>query len=152
MPTHSPIQRGSWGFEIGQPLFMPTDHPDYSHRESQNPSLTPDDLYLRVDWQTLRRMPLSGAIVFNFKALFSPLTGFKDEPYIPSIVLKVLNEGKESIMKYKGTWHVEHVVKPMLQEQERWQIENGVIEEDWSVQTLDENPFFPGWEKKHVLS
>ncbi|RSL76974.1 hypothetical protein CEP51_009484 [Fusarium floridanum] len=151
MPANSPIQRGSWGLEIGQPLFLPSDHPDFSHRDSQNPSLTPKDLHLRVDWQTLRRLPLSGAIVFNFKALFTPMSEFRDEPYIPSLVLKVLNEGKENLMKYKGTWHVEHVAKPTLKEWVREQVEKGLIPEDWEPRTLDENPFFPGWERKWNL-
>ncbi|KAH8686469.1 hypothetical protein BGZ61DRAFT_495137 [Ilyonectria robusta] len=151
MPTSSPIQRGSWGLEIGQPLYLPSDHPDFSHRETQNPSLKPEDLHLRVDWQTLRRLPLSGAIVFNFKALFTPITEFQDEPYIPSIVLKVLNEGKENLMKYKGTWHVEHVAKPTMEKYEKQQIEQGLIEKDWKVQTLDESPYFKDWERKWRL-
>ncbi|OHF01688.1 hypothetical protein CORC01_02879 [Colletotrichum orchidophilum] len=148
IPTNKPIQRGSWGLEMGQPLYLPSEHPDFSHRERQNPSLQPEDVYLRVDWQTMRRLPLSGGVVFNFKALFTPLTEFKDEPYIPSLVLKVLNEGKESLLKYKGTWHVEHVVKPTLKEYEKYQVENGLIEEDWEPHTLAEAPFFKGWEKK----
>ncbi|KAG8422950.1 hypothetical protein J3459_009869 [Metarhizium acridum] len=148
MPASSPIQRGSWGLEIGQPLFLPADHPDWSNRESQNESLCEEDIYLRVDWQTLRRLPLSGAIVFNFKALYTPLCEFADEPYIPSLVLKILNEGDEAIMKYKGTWHVEHVVKPALVKYEQAQLDMGLIEEGWAVQTLDESPFFPGWKRK----
>ena len=145
MQVSSPIQRGSWGLEIGEPLFLPTDHPDWQNRESQDPALQPEDLNLRVDWQTLRRLPLSGGIVFNFKALFTPLTQFKDEPYIPSLVLKVLNEGEEGIMKYKATWHVEHVTKPTLQGYERSQIERGLMDCGWQARTLDEYPFFPGY-------
>lgn len=90
--------------------------------------------------------------MFNFKALFTPISEFKDEPYVPSLVLKVLNEGKETIMKYKGTYHVEHVAKPTLAEYERYQIEQGLIEKDWKVQTLEENPFFKGWERKWIVS
>ncbi|KAJ0385884.1 hypothetical protein COL922a_005475 [Colletotrichum nupharicola] len=152
MPTSKPIQRGSWGLEMGQPLYLPADHPDIAHRESQNPDLKPEDVYLRVDWQTLRRLPLSGAVVFNFKALFTPLSEFKDEPYIPSIVLKVLNEGKDNILKYKGVWHVEHVAKPTLEAYERFQIETGMMEKDWTHQTLAEAPFFPGWERKWAVA
>jgi hypothetical protein len=148
MTVPSPIQRGSWGLEVGQPLFLPSDHADWSNRESQDESLREEDIYLRVDWQTLRRLPLSGAIVFNFKALYTPLSEFADEPYIPSLVLKILNEGEECIMKYKGTWHVEHVVKPALVRYEQAQLERGLIEKDWVVQTLDESPFFPGWQRK----
>ncbi|KAI5455994.1 hypothetical protein BGZ63DRAFT_435939 [Mariannaea sp. PMI_226] len=152
MPANSPIQRGSWGLEAGKPLFLPAEHPDWSHRETQNPSLNADDVHLRVDWQTLRRLPLSGGIVFNFKALFTPISEFKDEPYVPSLCLKVLNEGKENLMKYKGTYHVEHVAKPTFKEYEQYQIEQGLIEKDWQVQTLEENPFFKGWERKWVVA
>ncbi|KAK2060750.1 hypothetical protein LY76DRAFT_540374 [Colletotrichum caudatum] len=151
MPTNKPIQRGSWGLEMGQPLYLPSDDPEFAHRQAQRPDLKPEDIYLRVDWQTLRRLPLSGAVVFNFKALFTPLNEFKSEPYVPSIVLKVLNEGKESILKYKGVWHVEHVAKSTLKEFERYQIENGLIERNWETHTLPESPFFRGWKMKWTV-
>ncbi|UNI25003.1 hypothetical protein JDV02_010713 [Purpureocillium takamizusanense] len=149
MPAWSPIQRGSWGLEIGQPLFLPEDHPDWSHRESQNPDLHRDDVFLRADWQTLRRMPLSGGIVFNFKALFTPLEQFKDEPCIPSLILKILDQGEQGIMKYKATWHVEHVARPALEQYARSQIERGIMTKNWTEQTLDEYPFYPGYNKGH---
>lgn len=149
MPTASPIQRGSWGLEIGKPLYLPSDHPDWKNREFQNLALSEEDIYLRVDWQTLRRLPLSGAIVFNFKALYTPLVEFSDEPYIPSLVLKILEDGEENIMKYKGTWHVEHVVKPALRQYVKEQLRKKMIEKGWTAHTLDESPFFPGWEKKY---
>ncbi|RDA85668.1 hypothetical protein CP532_4644 [Ophiocordyceps camponoti-leonardi (nom. inval.)] len=148
--TSNPIQRASWGLEISQPLFLPSTDPDFSQRETQNPSLAAEDVYLRVDWQTLRRLPLSGAIVFNFKALFTPITEFRNEPYIPSLVLKILDEGNREILRYKGTWHVEHVVKPALEAYERFQLEQGLVDEGWAPETLKENPFFPGWEKKYA--
>ncbi|KAK5174826.1 uncharacterized protein LTR77_001909 [Saxophila tyrrhenica] len=147
-PTDRAIQRGSWGLEVDQPLYMPPGDPQEAHREEQNPELTVDRVHLRVDWQTLRRLPLSGAVVFNFKGLFTPVTEFRNEPYIPSLILKVLKEGKRSIMEYKSTWHTEHVVIPALEQYEREQIDNGLIEKDWEPQTLDESPFFPGWEEK----
>jgi hypothetical protein len=34
-------------------------------RLSQRDDLTIEECHLRVDWQTLRRLPLSGAVVFN---------------------------------------------------------------------------------------
>jgi len=41
-------------------------------------------------------------------------------------------------MKYKNTWHVEHVAMPALEEFQKEQIEKGMIEKDWEVQTLDQ--------------
>ncbi|KAL1958669.1 hypothetical protein VTO42DRAFT_4012 [Malbranchea cinnamomea] len=100
MPTDGSIQRGSWGLEISTPLFIAPADPREKERLTQNPSLKLSDCYLRVDWQTLRRLPLSGAIVFNFKALFTPITEFRDEPGVPALIAKVLREGKRSIHEY----------------------------------------------------
>ncbi|KAF1833537.1 hypothetical protein BDW02DRAFT_589634 [Decorospora gaudefroyi] len=147
-PTDKPIQRGSWGLEIDQPLYMPPGDPHEAHRAHQAPDLDLSRCHLRVDWQTLRRLPLSGAVVFNFKALFTPVAEFRDEPYVPALVLKVLSEGKQSLMEYKGTWHVEHVVKPALEAFHREQVVSGVVEEGWEPRTLEESPWFPGWEDK----
>ncbi|EIW85389.1 hypothetical protein CONPUDRAFT_150201 [Coniophora puteana RWD-64-598 SS2] len=148
MPNSKPIQRGSWGFEVGEPLFLQTDEPEWGVRQKQDPDVAISDLYMRVDWQTLRRLPRSRAIVFNFKALFTPLTDFRDEPYIPKLVLKVLKEGKKSIMEYKGTWHVEHKVIPALEQWSKEQEDKGMVPKDWKVRTLDEDPFYPGWQER----
>jgi Protein of unknown function (DUF3445) len=148
MPVNAPIQRGSWGLEIGTPLFMPAGDPHEKLREVQNPELSIDECNLRVDWQTLRRLPLSAGIVFNFTALFTPVTEFRDEARIPALMAKILKEGKESLMEYKATWHVEHVVVPACEAWAKEQVELGVVEEGWEEATLDESPFFDGWEAK----
>ena len=148
MPANKPIQRGSWFFEIDQPLYMPPNDPREQNMKFQGAHLDPKDVHLRVDWQTLRRLPLSGGVVFNFKALFTSITEFRDEPYIPSLVLKLLTESQENILKYKGTWHIEHVVIPLMAQYEREQIEDGLIPSAWAHHTLDEAPFYPGWEDK----
>lgn len=62
--------------------------------------------------------------------------------------MKICKDGKKSLMEYKNTWHVEHVVLPELGRMEKEQIEKGLIEKDWEPHTLDASPFFPGWEEK----
>lgn len=51
-------------------------------------------------------------------------------------------------MEYKNTWHVKHVVLPALEEWAREQEERGVVERGWKVATLEESPYFRGWEEK----
>jgi hypothetical protein len=153
MPTSSPIQRGSWSLEVGAPLFMPPGDPHEAARAVQAEALRVEDLNLRVDWQTLRRLPLSGAVVFNFKALFTPLVEFRNEAYIPALLLKICKEGKENLMAYKNTWHVEHVAIPELERYAEEQREKGMVRgekegEEWTVETLPMSPYFPGWEEK----
>jgi len=127
---------------------MPPDHPHAEFRNTQLPSMTLADVRLRVDWQTLRRLPLSGAMVFNFKALFTPIAEFEDEPGIPALVLEILDKGKKSLMDYKSTWHVEHVAKPALRRWRDEQLRTGVVPADWQVATLEKYPLFEGWEQK----
>lgn len=148
MPTDKPIQRGSWGLETGCPLYMPPGDPHAALRERQDPDLSLNDCYLRVDWQTLRRLPLSGAIVFNFKALFTPVAEFADEPGVPALLARICREGAPHLMAYKGTWHVEHVVLPALDRWAKEQEEAGVVQKGWEPATLDDSPFFSGWQEK----
>jgi len=127
---------------------MPPGSPTLALHTSQSPSLSVSSINLRVDWQTLRRLPLSGAICFDFKCLFTPLSEFEDEKGIPGLVRKVLSDGKKSLLEYKGTWHVEHVALPELERMEKEQKKRGLIEEGWMPRTLDEYPYFEGWEEK----
>ncbi|KAF1964191.1 hypothetical protein BU23DRAFT_71934 [Bimuria novae-zelandiae CBS 107.79] len=148
MPTDKAIQRGSWGLEVDQPLYMPPGDPHEKLRDFQMADLDISRCNLRVDWQTLRRLPLSGAIVFNFKALFTPLEEFRTEAFIPALVLKNLNEAKPNLMAYKNTWHTEHVVKPALEQWAKEQVEKEWVPKDWEPQTLEDSPYFPNWEEK----
>ncbi|KAJ7349261.1 hypothetical protein DFH08DRAFT_1079604 [Mycena albidolilacea] len=145
MKVDKPIQRGSWGLEVGQPLYLQEDDPEF---RAPRPDLKVSDIYLRVDWQTLRRLPQSRAIVFNFKALFTPISSFRSEPYIPRLLLKILRDGKPSFMEYKAFSHVERQVMPALEKWAEEQEEKGWVPAGWEERTLKEAPFFPGWESK----
>jgi hypothetical protein len=149
MTCDKPIQRGSWGFEIGQPLYLQDDDDRWSDRTTQNSNLNISDIYLRVDWQTLRRLPMSRAIVFNFKALFTPVAHFREEPFIPRLVATVIRESERPFMEYKASFHTEHKLLPELEDWAREQEEKGWVPRDWEVRTLGENPFYPGWESHH---
>lgn len=148
MPTDKPIQRGSWGLEVDQPLFMPAGDTHAEHRSQQMHDLELSRCHLRVDWQTLRRLPVSGAVAFNFKALFTPVEDFRYETCIPGLLLKILNEGKGNMMEYKNTWHTEHVVKPALEKFHQEQVSAGLVPEGWEPHTLSEAPWFPGWKEQ----
>jgi len=67
---------------------------------------------------------------------------------VPALCGKVLREGKKALMEYKNTWHVEHVAVPALEKWEREQVDRGLVEAGWEVRTLEEAPWFPGWEGK----
>ena len=149
MPTDQPIQRGSWFVEDWKALFVtPEEYAANDGTRHQGEEVGIDQCYLRVDWQTLRRLPLSGAIVFNFKAIFTPLTELQEEAYIPSLMYKQVTEGKPSLTDAKVHKHIRPVVLEMLQKWKQEQIEKGMIPPDWNEETLAESPFYPGWEER----
>ncbi|KAE8412443.1 hypothetical protein BDV36DRAFT_304839 [Aspergillus pseudocaelatus] len=148
MPTDRLIQRGSWGIEIDQPIHMPPGDPIALRHETQDSNIALGRYHLRVDWQTLRRLPVSAAVVFSFKVLFTPVTQFQNEPYIPSLFLKNYREAKPNLLKHKNIWHTEATILPALELWEREQKEQGIIPEDWQPATLDDYPYYPGWKER----
>jgi len=144
-----PIQRGSWSLGLGKPFFGAPGDKDHEAKCSvQDPNITLEDVSLRVDWQTLRRLPVSGAVCFNLKTMFTELADLRGEKGVPGLVGKLLKEGDREIMKYKGVWHVEHLVIPTMERWEREQRESGVVDAEWEVGTLEQAPFYEGWEER----
>ena len=144
------IERGSWGFEVGEPFNLPPEECSVERGKIHTiDSLDPKEITLRVDWQTLRRLPRSGAVVFSFLCIFTPLEKLRDEPMVPEIALKVLKEGKANMMEYKGTDCVKQICEPLLEQWAKEQREMGLVPKEWEVATIDEAPFFPGWKRKH---
>jgi len=151
MATDTPVNRCSWGIEDWEAMFSsPEVHESWERSAfGQNPGdLTVADLKLRCDAQTLRRLPLSGAVVFNFKAIFTPLEELRDEPFIPALLHKVLLEGKQNLITYKCVDNVRRVAMEALEKWAAEQVEQGVVPKDWEVGTLEESPFFLGWEER----
>lgn len=70
-----PVQRFNWSLYDSPELF----YPDRSHTKSDlfdeagNPNI-----WLRVERQTLRRLPVSGAILFTIKICVDPLSALQD--------------------------------------------------------------------------
>ncbi|RPB24237.1 hypothetical protein L211DRAFT_752249, partial [Terfezia boudieri ATCC MYA-4762] len=149
LPPSKPIQRGSWSFELGKPLFiLPDDAEHGAKRSTQDQSLKLEDVHLRVDWQTLRRLPVSGAVCLNYKAVFTELAELRGEKGVPALVGKLLREGDREILTYKEVWHVEHLIIPTMERWDREQRERGVVDRGWDIKTLENSPFYEGWEER----
>ncbi|KAK3301721.1 uncharacterized protein B0T15DRAFT_544447 [Chaetomium strumarium] len=164
LATDGPVARCSWSLEDWEVMFA---SPAVEEREGRawrrgrfsvadstsgeeggEVGLTVRDVRLRCDAQTLRRLPVSGAVVFNFKAVFTRLEELRDEPFVPALLGTVLREGKKELVEYKCEEHVRRVANEALNAWAAEQVEQGVVPSDWDVGTLDESPFFPGWQEK----
>ncbi|KAK8118062.1 uncharacterized protein PG998_006343 [Apiospora kogelbergensis] len=150
LPTDQPVQRGSWGIEDWEAFFAPNGTPRSAFAGGNESACTVEDLQLRCDWQTLRRLPVSGAVIFNFKAVFNKLTDLRREPYVPALLHRVVAAGPRDLIGYKMERHVEALAKDCLAEWAAEQVADGLVPKDWDVGTLEQHPYFPGWKDKMV--
>jgi hypothetical protein len=96
----------------------------------------------------VRRLPVSGAIIFSFRVLFTPLEVFQEEPFIPKLCLTFLELHIPELEK--GAYLIEHKAIPLLKKWHQEQVERKLVPEYWEASTLEEAPFFPGWREKHL--
>ncbi|KXX82987.1 hypothetical protein MMYC01_200423 [Madurella mycetomatis] len=136
--TNAPVARCSWSLEDREVLFASPEAEAEEGREWKRGG------FLRGGG----KRSWDGAVAFNFKATFTRLEELRDEPYVPALLHKVLKEGNRELMEYKVEEHVKKVAMKALAEWAEEQVENGIVPADWEVRTLDESPFFPGWERK----
>ncbi len=97
-----PIWRLNWGLNDDANLFQPNGFPG----EGLNPRLTEDntadEVYLRVERQTLSKLPQSGAILFTIRSHQQPLRTLEDRPELAARLAQTLRYWPESVAGYKG--------------------------------------------------
>ena len=91
-----PLWRTNWGISNHPALFQP-----------ETPPTTPDmdagDMWFRVEWQTLRRLPITGGIVFTIRTYVEKLSDFmtRDKPLVQDIA-ELVNKIPEDVAVYKS--------------------------------------------------
>ncbi|KAK0206070.1 hypothetical protein DFS33DRAFT_1312070 [Desarmillaria ectypa] len=68
----------------------------------ERPLVSPETLRLRTERQTLRRLPLSGAILFTIRTYVIPIEQLVKEPGIPARMASAVKSWPESVETYKG--------------------------------------------------
>jgi len=69
---------------------------------SNVPVPTPEMLRLRVERQTLRRLPKSGAVVFTIRTYIVPIEEVVKEPGVPERLASAIKSWGKDIAEYKG--------------------------------------------------
>lgn len=88
--NHSPLQ---WGLQTHPQLFAPSGNHVHVHdgegeaveEEEEESLVDADAARLRVELQTLTRLPATGAILFSFKTFLYPLGQIKAEGLGPQL-------------------------------------------------------------------
>jgi hypothetical protein len=96
LSVEKPVWRINWGISNHPALFQP-----------EIPPATPDmhaaDMWFRVEWQTLRRLPLTGGIVFTIRTYVEKLSDFMERDHqLVQDIAELVNKIPENVAEYKS--------------------------------------------------
>jgi hypothetical protein len=114
LPVERPVWRGNWSL-VGTPeLYLP---PEARGRaRSLSAARAGEQLWLRVERQTLRRLPGSGAVVFGIRSYVEPLADVEAEPATARALADRNREMPPATAVYKG---IAPIREPLLAYLER---------------------------------
>ncbi|KAH9889388.1 hypothetical protein C8Q73DRAFT_747858 [Cubamyces lactineus] len=130
---NEPFERSSWNIMDDRNLFW---HNIASGLPDKD--LRPQDLWLRIDHQTFRKLPRTNAIIFGVRPIMRRIEDLADSPLVPSLMEKVHTESAEHLLKYKGIAKYGHLLLPYLRELTKSQIERGLISSEDDVRSFRE--------------
>ncbi|KAG7813323.1 hypothetical protein KL921_000869 [Ogataea angusta] len=140
MAPADPVERASFYISWDHRLLL---NNIYAMKEGEkvDSSVLPTEFNVRVERQTLRRLPKTKAIIFTNHPIFYSIDEMKDEPLIPSLLRKILDEAPEKIMKYKNFDAFRDHLIPYLEGLIQRQKDLGLIDDSTPVRTLPTYPF-----------
>ena len=144
MRPEDPVERASWYITWDTKLKVNNIYqvPEFKpNLDLEIKDTDPREFNVRVERQTLRRLPKSQAIIFTNHPVFYSIEEMKDEPMIPSLLKKILYEGPEDILKYKNFQKIRDHLSPYLDSLIKRQLELGIINEDTPLKTQPNYPF-----------
>jgi hypothetical protein len=81
------VVRWNWSVNWGYELYRPSPQP-----RAQTRPMPPQDAYLRIERQTLRKMPKSGDILFTIRIYLDPVTAIARQPDAPRLAASLADQ------------------------------------------------------------
>lgn len=94
------VERWNWSVNWGYELYRPAPQP-----RAETSPIPPEGAYLRVERQTLRKMPVSGDILFTIRIYLDPVTAISRQPDAPRLAASLadqLQAMSDAQIDYKG--------------------------------------------------
>ncbi len=107
IPLNKPVARNNWGFRLGDQLDFSSKHSaTYRRRLDEDlPGMSREDfgrkIFLRVEHQTLTRLPRSGCILFTIHTYNSRLQAEATDPTRAQTLLSFLKTVPATLIEYK---------------------------------------------------
>ena len=102
----TPVWRMNWSLNPNDELFLPK--PKVGHNQTIQPPYSPQRIFLRIERQTLTKLPVSKDIVFTIRIHIDPLAALLSHPDAEKLGNKLadqIEELDEIRINYKGIAH-----------------------------------------------
>ena len=99
LTVEKPVWRLNWTLHDSDHLFAPYPEPG---RDDLTPANVLDEVFLRVERQTLRRLPATGTVVFTIRTHLHPILDAIPSPDTTCLLLQTLELLPADIAAYKG--------------------------------------------------
>lgn len=91
-----PLWRVNWGVSNHPSLFQPDIPP-------ATPEMDPASMWVRVEWQTLRKLPETGAVLFTIRTFVESMHGFYEREYdLVHGFADLISKIPENVAQYKS--------------------------------------------------
>ena len=120
LPEERIFQRFNWSIYETPILFQPAESKSYVERGKEiNQENAGDKLFIRVERQTIRRLPVSRSIIFTIRVHVDPLNSIKKDISLLQDLKKAIIDLDVSMKEYKSIDQINQPVIDWLSFQER---------------------------------
>lgn len=111
------LERFNWTVQLGGERFTPSSQPMKDALAEMTSDEAADRLCLRVERQTIRKLPTTGAVLFTIRILVDPLPPILSDPEVCAAFQESWAGTDPALQVYKGWPHYEAAVQSLLARQ-----------------------------------
>lgn len=108
------LERFNWTVQLGGERFTPSSQPMKRALAELNEKDTASDLFLRVERQTIRKLPETGAVLFTIRICVDPLAPILADGQTKEQFAQAWRSTEEDVAAYKGWPHYQRAIDWLL--------------------------------------
>jgi hypothetical protein len=113
LPKDRIVERRNWTVLNSDELFLPSSAPIRAQIPAIDPATAHDELYVRIERQTLRVLE-TGGILFTIRIWRDKLAALKGDPALMAAFAKAWREAPQDFRGYKGLAYYDHLIEAFL--------------------------------------
>jgi len=148
LAVDKPVERNNYSLQLGSQLaWLDTYHGDEDDFDQYTkiprkdtpsdqtflppePTTDMSQVYFRSERQTLRRLPITGCILFTIRTYLHPVTEIVQEPGVPGRLAAAVRGWDEAVSRRKEKQLYADTMLPWLDELHQKQVEAGMVKAD----------------------